>query len=219
MISCDECARSTLELVDTREDRLAWLRRARWRLRGAWTPPAFALLTVSGALLLTHMPPTGDRGLDTVGALLAAAVLNLIAVVVAGPLLARLLRRRTPRLPSFAARDRGAVIALVAANALLLAGGLAHRPALNAEQDDLRAQALAARAWFERNAPGANTNRMDTWKPGADVYRTCIPGPEPHRSLCVYVHTDRSPPQVVRDTSQLPNRELVGPGERITRIR
>ena len=208
--------------MDAREDRLAWLRRLRWRLRGAWAPPAFALLTVSGALLLTHLPPAGDRGLDTVGALLAAAFLNLVATAVGGPLLGRFFGRRDPRLPWFIARDRGAVGALVAVNALLLAGGLAHRPALNAEQDDLRAQALAARAWFERNAPRPyrdNLDSMDTWKPGADVYRTCIPGTDQRRSLCVYVHTDRSPPRVLRDTSQIPNRELVGPGERITRIR
>jgi hypothetical protein len=208
--------------VDAREDRLAWVRRMRWRLRGAWTPSAFALSTIAGALLLTYLPPAGDRGLDTVGALLAAALLSLVAVAVAGPLLGAWLRRRNPRLPSFAARDRASAAALAALNVLLLTGGLAHRPALRAEQDDLRAQALAARAWFEHNAPAAyraNRGRMDTWKPGPDFFRTCIPGSEPHRSLCVYVDTDRSPPQVVRDHSQVPNRELVGPGEQVVLIR
>lgn len=209
-------------MVDVREDRLAWLRRLRWRMRGAWTPPAFALCTFTGALLLARLPFAGDRGLDAIGALLAAAFLSLLAVAAAAPPLGRLLRRRDPSLPALAARDRGGVAALVALSVLLLAGGLAHRPALTAEQDDLRAQAIAARAWFEGNAPRAyrvNIERMDTWKPGADVYRTCVPGAEAGRSLCVYVSTDRSPPEVVRDRSQLPNRELVGPGERIVRFR
>lgn len=205
--------------ITSTTDRFVLLRRLRWRLRGAWAAPAFALSTLTGALLLTYLPPVGDRGLDAVGALLAAAFLSLVAVAVAGPPLGRMLRRRGPRLPEFAARDRGGVAALVALNLLLLAGGLAHRPALTAEQDDLRAQALAARAWFERNAPASTLDRMDTWKPGRDLFRTCVPRADPARAVCVYVRTDRSPPEVRRDRSQLPNRDLVGPGEQVVRIR
>ena len=86
---------------------------------------------------------------------------------------------------------------------VLVAGGIAHRGAVHDEQDALRAQALAARAYFARQAPAAyrrNLDRMDTWKPGPDLYRTCVPGPDPARSLCVIVKTDQSPPGVTRDT-------------------
>ncbi len=49
------------------------------------------------------------------------------------------------------------------------------------------------------------------WKPGPGLYRTCVPGPDPARSLCVIVKTDQSPPGVTRDTSQEPNRQVAGP--------
>jgi len=52
---------------------------------------------------------------------------------------------------------------------------------------------------------------MDTWKPGQDLYRTCVPGSDPSRNLCVIVRTDQSPPGVTLDRSQEPNRTLAGP--------
>lgn len=203
-------------------DRHVWLRRLRWRLRGAWAAPAFVLFTVADAVLLTRLPFAGDRGASAAGALLAAAFLNLTMVAVAGPLLGLWLRRHDPRLPAFAARDRATVVALGGLCALLAAGGLAHRGAVRRESGDLRAQALAARAYFERQAPAVyrrNLARMDTWKAGPDLYRTCIPGPDPARSLCVIVKTDQSPPGVTRDASQEPNGELAGPYGDIVRIR
>ena len=45
---------------------------------------------------------------------------------------------------------------------------------------------------------------MSAWKPGPDLYRTCLPGPDPERSLCVIVTTDQSPPGVTLDRSQEP---------------
>lgn len=199
--------------MEASEDRLVWLRRLRWRLRGAWTAPVFAVLTIADALLLARLPFSGDRGLDAGGALLAAAFLNLVTAAVAGPLIGLWLRRRDPRLPAFAARDRGTVLALGALCALLVAGGLAHRPALQGEEAALRAQAIAARDYFARQAPlpfRRNIGRMDTWKPGPDLYRTCVPGPDPERSLCVIVTTDQSPPGVTLDRSQEPNQRLAG---------
>lgn len=194
-------------------DRHVWLRRLRWRLRGAWAAPAFAVFTLVDAVLLAQLPFTGDRGSGVAGALLAAAFLNLAIVAVAGPLVGLWLRRRDPGLPPFAARDRGSVWALGGLCALLVAGGIAHRPALKGEEDALRAQALAARDYFATQAPPQyrrNLGRMDTWKPGPDLYRTCVPGPDPARSLCVIVTTDQSPPGVTRDRSQVPNRVLAG---------
>ncbi len=208
--------------MEASEDRLVWIRRLRWRLRGAWTAPAFALFTVADALLLARLPLTGDRGVGAAGALLAAAFLNLLMVAVVGPLIGLWLRRRDPRLPSFAARDRGAVWALGGLCALLLAGGLAHRPAVREEQRALRAQAIAARDYFAGQAPPEfrrNLGRMDTWKPGPGLYRTCLPGPDPDRSLCVIVRTDQSPPGVTLDRSQEPNRRLAGPTADVILVR
>lgn len=203
-------------------DRHVWLRRLRWRARGAWAAPAFVLFTLADAVLLARLPFAGDRGSGAPGALLAAAFLNLAMVAVAGPLIGLWMRRRDPRLPAFAARDRGSVWALGGLCALLVAGGIAHRPALKGEEDALRAQAIAARDHFAAQAPPQyrrNLGRMDTWKAGPGLYRTCVPGPDPDRSLCVIVKTDQSPPGVTRDRSQEPNRVLAGPTGDVVLIR
>ena len=195
-------------LMDAPRERWVWLRRTRWRLRGAWQVPAFALFTLADAVLLELLPFAGDDGPGWVGALLISGFLNLFVVAVVGPLLGVWLRRRDPARPAFAARDRAAVYALAGLCVLLLVGGLVHRPAVTGEQDDLRAQALAARGYFEHRAPAAYRARlaeMTTWKAGEDLYRTCVPGPRSGRELCVYVATDQSPPAVTRDTSQEPN--------------
>ena len=56
-----------------------------------------------------------------------------------------------------------------------------------------------------------NVGRMDTWKQGPHLYRTCVPGPDPRRSFCVIVDTGRHPPTVIRDPDQSPNSVLAGP--------
>lgn len=202
-------------------EHMAWLRRARWRLRGVWQVPAFVLFTLIDAVLLEWLPFAGDDGPGLVGALLLAVFVNLFLVAVVGPL-AGLWLRRGDRRPAFAARDRGSVYALAVTCALLLAGGLAHRPYVEGEDRDLRAQALAARAYFTRAAPAgyrAQLPELSTWKAGEDLYRTCLSGPDPRRDLCVYVTTDQSPPGVTRDDSQEPNEKLAGPGTTVLRVR
>jgi hypothetical protein len=52
---------------------------------------------------------------------------------------------------------------------------------------------------------------MDTWKQGPDLYRTCVPGPNPRRAFCVIVDMRLQPPHVIRDTDQSPNSVLAGP--------
>ena len=49
-------------------DERLWLRRLRWRLRGALQGPAFVLATVVEAVLLNRLPVAGDQGLDRVAA-------------------------------------------------------------------------------------------------------------------------------------------------------
>jgi hypothetical protein len=75
-------------------------------------------------------------------------------------------------------------------------------------------QAASARAFVLDRAPAAfkaNVGRMDTWKQGTHLYRTCVPGPQARRSFCVFVDTKHDPPLVVRDTDQSPNSVLAGP--------
>lgn len=194
----------------------------RWKLRGAWQAPAFVLFTAADALLLELLPFTGDDGPGWVGAFLIAGFMNLFVVAVAGPLLGLWLRRRSAATPGFAARDRGAVYALAGLCALLVLGGLIHRPAIAEEERDLSAQVAAARTYFARGAPAAYRAQLPevtTWKAGEDLYRTCLAGPDPARQLCVYVATDQSPPGVTRDASQVPNERLAGAGTTVLRVR
>jgi len=39
-----------------------------------------------------------------------------------------------------------------------------------------------------------------------ELYRACVPGADPRRSLCLIVETDRRPARVVPDDSMEPNR-------------
>ena len=112
-----------------------WLRRARWRLRGAWQAPAFVVFTIAGTLILELLPLAGDDGPGLIGAFLIAGFVNLFGLAVLGPLIGLWLNRRSGDRPPFAARDRGGVYALAGLCALLVAAGLAHRPALKQGQD------------------------------------------------------------------------------------
>ena len=159
-------------------ERWVWLRRTRWRLRGAYAGAGVRAVHDRRRDPARAAPGAGDTGPGLLGALLIAGFVNLFAVAVIGPLLGVWLRRRDPARPAFAARDRGAVYALAAMCAVLLAGGLANRDAVRGEAGDLRAQARAARSWFAHRAPDryrSAAGQMTTWKAGEDLYRTCVP--------------------------------------------
>lgn len=197
------------------DERFFWLRRLRWRLKGAWLVPAFVAAVLVDTLLVWLLPLFGERSIGLFGAFLLVAFANLLVVAVVAPLAGIWLRRRTPALPAFAARDRAGVFALGAFAALLLVGGLLHRPAISGQRDEVAAQAAAARAWFHREAPPAyvrNLRDISSWKAGPDLYRTCLPGPDRAKAICLYVNTDQDPPGVRRDPSQEPNSTLVGVG-------
>jgi hypothetical protein len=75
-------------------------------------------------------------------------------------------------------------------------------------------QAAAARAYLRANAPPeyrANIAFLSTWRQSADLFRTCVPGPDPDRWLCVYIRTDVSPPSVRPDPDHQSNSRLAGP--------
>jgi hypothetical protein len=191
-----------------------WRSRLRWRMRGAWQWPTFGAALVVDTLLFARLPVAGDRGPGLVPAFLLAGVLNLVVVAVGAPLAGAWLRRRRRTMPKVVADDRAGTALLVAVAGVLVLLGLAHRPAVSAERDAVAAQARAARRVVLAQAPPgyrANIGRMDTWKQGPGLYRTCVPGPDPRRDFCVLVTTDQDPPGVTRDPDQRPNATVAGP--------
>jgi|HigsolmetaAR201D_1030396.scaffolds.fasta_scaffold00731_8 hypothetical protein len=189
-----------------------WWARLRWRRRGAWQWPTFALLTVVDGALLAWLPFTGGDA-EPVGALLVAGVLNLVVLAVAGPAFGWLLRRRRADLPSDVAADRAAVTAMLALTLALLAGGMAHRSAKQAHERQ-RGEAVArARRFAEAHAPAAfrPVTMRDVWDQGGGLWRTCFAGADPERDYCVFVRFDDGRPVVRADPDQRPNRVAAGP--------
>jgi hypothetical protein len=201
---------------DARDVEPLWRSRLRWRWRGALLWPAFGILTVVDALLLGRLPIAGDDGTPFVGGLLLAMFFNLVVVAAAGPTLGRRLRRRRKDLPKVVADDYAGAALVALVTVLLLAGGLAHRPARQDAARDLTAQHAAAQAWFRREAEGAfrrNLAGATTVKMEDDLFRTCVPGSDPKRWLCVFVSTDTSPPGVVEDESRESNASFARAGD------
>jgi hypothetical protein len=184
-----------------------WLARLRWRMRGAWLWPAFfAFCAIDGALIAL-LPPFDGAPEDAIGGVLLAGFANLAVLAVLAPLAARALRRRRPDLPRVVAYDYAGTALVVALGAVVLAAGLLHRPAVAAERGDEDAMFAAVHEYVHVRAadwqPGLA--RIDAVQLGPDVYRACVPGDDPRRSLCLIVDTDRRPARVVRDDSMQPN--------------
>jgi hypothetical protein len=188
-----------------------WRSRLRWRWRGAMLWPTFLLLTVGDAWLLRVLPIAGDGPTEPMGALLLAGFFNLVAVAVGAPLLGRLLRRRRPDMPKIVATDVTGTALVVLVTLGLLAGGLIHAPVRAEAERDLEAQAAAARAYAHARAPAEyrdGIGAMTTVKLEDEVYRTCVPGPDPKRWFCMYVFTDTTPPGIEVDRSRESNESL-----------
>lgn len=191
-----------------------WTSRLRWRMRGATQWPAFAAVLIAVAVLLHVLPIAGDHGPALFPALLLSGFFCLVVVAVAAPLSALLLRRRRPELPHVVAVDQAATVLLVALTGLVAVLGVLHRPTVLAAGDDLSAQSAQARRFVLAYAPArfrANVDRLDVWKQGTSLYRTCVPGPDRRRSFCVIVNTDQHPPGITRDPDQRPNDTVAGP--------
>ncbi len=188
-------------------DQSLWRARLRWRMRGAWQWPSFFALTALEALLLLRLPPYDPGPRSVVAAVLLAGFANLFCVAVLAPLAGRLLRRRRRDLPRPVA-DNYAGTALLCAGALIvLAAGLVHRPEVAARQADQAAQAGAVHDYVVSQAPRyrAGLHRMDAIQLEDDMYRTCVPGPDPKRWLCLIVSTDQHPAGVTLDPDRAPN--------------
>ncbi len=185
-----------------------WATRLRWRMRGAWLWPVFAVLTLLDGVVLLNLPPYDEGPGTFVGGVLIAGFANLVAVAVLAPLAARRIRRRRPDLPKPIAENYGgtALIGLIAAG--LVVAGLVHRPAVAAEARDRAAAALRTSEYVAHEAPAEYRKRVaeiDVMRLKADVYRSCVPGSDPRRWLCLFVRTDQRPAGLVRDPEQVPN--------------
>jgi hypothetical protein len=200
--------------MSEREAMAIWATRLRWRLRGAWQWPTFAAATVADAVVLTALPFSGGRG-QPIGSFLAAGLINIMLIAVVGRGAGALWRRRRPQLPREVAADQAGVATLLVFTALLVLGGVLHRPVLE-RSDGRRAVAVElSRRLAARTAPAeylASLHRANVWSPGGDVYRTCFAGHDPRRDFCVYVSFDAGgTPTAVRDSDQRPNATLAGP--------
>ena len=184
-----------------------WWPRLRWRMRGAWQWPAFGVLTLLDGLVLLELP-FYDRGPGTlVGALLLAGFANLVAVAVVAPLAGRRVRRHRPDLPRLVANDYAGTVALIAVALALVVGGILHRPAVNAERAELAAVAASTHEYVVSQEPGYRAGRtsIDAMRVEDELYRSCVPGEDPQRWLCLFVTTDQTPPGVTEDPDRAPN--------------
>jgi hypothetical protein len=183
------------------------LRRLRWRLRGAWQWPAFLVLTVVDAVVLTRVPfyERGPGGL--VAGLLVALFANLLAVGVLAPPAGLLLRRLRPDLPRVVAANYAGTTLLVALALLLLAGGLAHRPRAEAESAARRAVLGSVHDYVLTQEPALRGRlaEADVLRLEPGLYRGCVPGRDPGRWMCLIVSTKQRPPGVTRDGNAEPN--------------
>lgn len=194
-----------------RERRWQGLRRLRWRLRGAWLWPTFVVVTVLEMGLLHWLPIAGD-GSGFIAALLLAGCLNVAAIAVLGGLGGIVLRRVRRDLPKVVADDYAGLAALGVVAAAFVVAGLAHRPELAAEREAFAAQSMAVRLWVEAHGDDftrAHVDRADSLRIDDDLYRTCVPQPDPKRWLCVIVDTSRRPPRIRRDENRESNAEQI----------
>lgn len=190
-----------------RERRREGMRRLRWRLRGAWLWPAFVVVTLLETGLLNRLPIAGE-GTGFIPALLLAGCLNVIAIAVLGGVGGRLLRRVRRDMPKVVADDYAGLAALGLVGAAFLTAGLVHRPALIADREAFARQSTAVRLWVRSNAGDfarAHVDSADSVQIDADLYRACVPDPDPRRWLCLIVDTSHEPPRVTRDPSRESN--------------
>lgn len=189
-------------------------RRMRWRLRGAWMWPAFGVLTLVDAALI-HTFPLAGEATALVGGLLLSAFFNLLAIAVVAPLVAILVRRRRPDLPRVVATDYVGTVLLLGVTATFLAIGLSHRSTILASRDAMALQADVASRYVAAQGPPdhqARVHEMTTLQFEEQLYRTCVPGDDPDRWLCLFVDTATSPAGVTLDANQESNASFNRPG-------
>jgi hypothetical protein len=179
----------------------------RWRMRGAWQWPAFCGLTLADGAVLALLPFYSDGPGGFVPAVLVAGFFNLVAVAVLAPLAGRLLRRRRPDLPRMVASNYAGTTLVVAIFVALVVGGIAHRPASEAEQQDRAAVIGSVHAFVSTQRPQLQRQlgATDVMRLEDRLYRACVPERRPGRWLCLFVTTAQSPPGVTLDHDEHSN--------------
>ena len=197
-----------------------WASRLRWRLRGAWQWPAFAVLTVLDGLVLDRLPPQAPDRVNFIEGVLIATFANLVLVGALAPFLAkRLARRREAALAGAGApprsteasraerevfQDRVATGLLAAGLAAALVSGIANRPAIVSETEDTEEVGRQLREYvarsgneeLHRNLETANTIRLSE-----GYFRVCVARDDRRRFVCLFVDTKHDPPRLRRDPS------------------
>ena len=193
--------------MERQQDSL-WVTRMRWRMRGAWLWPAFVVLTVAEGVALDVLPIAGDGPGGVVPGVLLAGFANLIAVATIAPLAGRRLRRRRPDLPRVIADNYAGTALLCAIAAAIVGLGLVHRPTVVAEHAAAGAVAGAVHDYVVAQAPAyrGGIDAAEAVRVEQDLYRACVPGPDPKRWLCLYVNTGQRPAGVSVDADRAPNR-------------
>lgn len=219
---------SNLEAVAS--ERRVWARRLRWRLRGGTQWPTFAVVTVGDGLLLHYLPPL-TTGFEVIPGIIIATFGNLFLLGAVAPWLARRIgaRQTAPAAPAPASPsgavgsrrqppyevllDRAATGLLLAGAVGLLAAGLASQPLIVSETEATELNAKTVRGWVlahgtaeqRRNIDTANTIRLSD-----GYFRTCLASDDRRRVSCLFVDTNRRPPELREDTSPTPNDDYVG---------
>jgi hypothetical protein len=179
-------------------------------MRGAWLWPTFLVLTPVEGLLLSLLPPYDGAPSSVIGGVLLAGFANLFLIAVMAPLVARALRRRRPDLPKLIATDLTGTALLLALAAGILAAGLAHRPAVAAQERDRASAFDAVHDYVLDRAPEyrPGLSAVDALLLREAAYRVCVPGRLTDRWLCLLVDTDTDPVTLRRDASMEPNSAL-----------
>jgi hypothetical protein len=164
----------------------------RWRLLGAWMWPSFVAFAVLDGVIAHLLPAAGATG-TVLGGIVLGLFLNLLCVVVFGPLLGRLLRLRRRDLPVAIARNYAGTLCILLVTAGLAVLGAVHHPQIASNRATLRDAAVRAAAWIGDHAPPrfrADAGSLDSYVLLAgSVYRECAAassGQAPH-FFCVVV--------------------------------
>jgi hypothetical protein len=196
-----------------------WARRLRWRLRGAWMWPAYAVLTLLDAVILHALPPVSG-GVDFIPALILSSFCNLFLMGVVAPWLGRRLARREQAIAGNGIplsvrvevlKDRTAAVLLGLATLGLIAAGLAAQPLIVSETRETERNAELVRDYIVREAPHEiqrNVDTANTVKLEDGYFRTCVNYDDRTRAFCLFVDVDAEPPIVRKDPSTLPNQEF-----------
>lgn len=174
--------------------------------------PAFVVLAVADGVIGHLLPPAGGTE-SVVAGILLGLVLNLLCVVVLGPLFGRALRARRRDLPVAIARNYAGTACIVLVTVGFAVLGALHHSELTRERATLRDAVVQAAAWIGDHAPArfrADAGSLDSYVLAGSIYRECATatrGGPPH-DYCVVVYVARNGSGFVRPAGSESNETL-----------